>query len=228
MSYNARIQMQLKFGQTKIEKLHQWMNQSTFLGKMTEIICSSLLLWQSSSSYSVHNNQSKTIQEATTHQDRIGWKCFMDGFFTTKWRTGLRAHYLFIKSQKSEILWMAKLQRKLWEIAYKMWDHRNNDLHREGLTIHKHELQALNNEIMTEFTIGIDLLPRRRYSNLFQGTVRERLQDNHHLKRMWLTNMWTARDKFGSNFLRQRSVIAAQFFKRWYGRVHIERSDNGR
>ena len=90
---------------------------------------------------------------------------------------------------------MAKLQNKIWQIAWTMWDHRNKHLHEENNHIHESSLAALNEQIEKELEIGLSTLPRR-YERLFKRT-RDRLEkDNIDQNKQWLTSVWAARDKY--------------------------------
>ena len=139
-----------------------------------------------------------------------------DGFIVNDWRQHQEDYMNSIGSMKCPLLWMARFQRKIWEIAWIMWEHRNNTLHNDGTTFHQHEMRAIDSEIITELTRGIDNLPPARYSHLFQRTILYHLSQPLHLKQMWLSSVWLARDMHDPNQQeRQRCNTATAFFDRW-------------
>jgi hypothetical protein len=117
----------------------------------------------------------------------------MEGYWSHRWRQCQHDYLLQLRSQKSSLLWISQVQRRIWLIAWGMWEHRNTKLHNEGETIHPHEMEALDQEINLEWDTGLDQLPPQ-YNHLFAGTKADRLSNNVTQKLMWLTSIWTARD----------------------------------
>jgi hypothetical protein len=74
-----------------------------------------------------------------------------------------------------------------------MWEHRNNLLYNKGKTIHTYETRALNKEIKEESTIGLDQLDPG-YSHLFNGNLRQHMEDTINNELMWISSVWSARD----------------------------------
>ena len=89
--------------------------------------------------------------------------------------------------------WFSKLIRKTWLLQKKMWDHRNGYLHKNGSSLHDHEVAAMDRTIRWEFAVGLNGLPPS-YSGLFQGTVGRVLRKNDIAKTQWLNSVWLARD----------------------------------
>ena len=95
-----------------------------------------------------------------------------------------------------------------------MWMHRNEILHNNGTTIHSHEMTALNGEIIKEMMTGQDSLSNR-FANLFKSNIQKRLAESFHLKRLWLTSVWTARDNQNARASESRNTDASMFYNRW-------------
>ena len=110
---------------------------------------------------------------------------------------------------------MSRLQQRLWNIMKAMRDDRNSVLHGEGNVIHQQEMRAIDQEIIIEWTTGLDRLPEPRYGHLFTGTAQQRLQDNIHQKQQWLCSVWVAQDRFGTTSVRERNEDAINFYNRW-------------
>jgi hypothetical protein len=58
--------------------------------------------------------------------------------------------------QCSSVFWISKVQRRIWEITWQMWQHQNNVLHNEGQTIHVRETIALVEEIRHKIQLGLN------------------------------------------------------------------------
>lgn len=149
----------------------------------------------------------------------------MEEFIYKGWLVHQQSYLLSINSQKSASLWMAILLRKIWEVMWAIWEDRNITLHREGPTIHRHEIQAIDNEIIAEFTAGLRNLPPEHYRYLFRGSIKQLLNDNLSLKQMWLGSVWYARDSYMPMEAREQCVIAQAFFARWQDRLFPHREE---
>ena len=116
------------------------------------------------------------------------------------------------------ITWIALFQERIWEIPWNMWEHHNQFLHQTKM-LHPMEITALNSKINIEWNIGLDDLPRRRYSHLFNGNLTHCINDTPNFKQLWLTSIWTARELNRRNYhlppIRARNATAADFFEQW-------------
>lgn len=211
---------------TEIDAIKQWMLNNEFPLEMATAIHDSLLSWQSNSSYYIPHLDNTGVRAAMHEQDKIGWKSFMDGFQSRKWRATLAAHLEFIRSQRSALLLLSKLMKKLWLLSHMMWKHRNNILHKEGSSIHQYDLIKLNEAITAEFERGLGALPRREYIHLFVGNIDTRLNDSYHSKRMWIASVWTARQKFGEGHTRLSHPEVSMVYENWRKRIILPPSDD--
>ncbi len=61
--------------------------------ELVSIITNSLLLWQSSSHGFLGNPTNELLQLAVKRQQNIGWKSFIEGFWSLEWRECQRRHF---------------------------------------------------------------------------------------------------------------------------------------
>ena len=119
---------------------------------------------------------------------------FVCGFLALGWRQ-VQYDYLFhIGSKKSSTLWLTKLQCQIWEISWSMWEHRNKHLHNDISSIYWTDYQSIVGEIIKEWNLGVNGLSRQ-HQHLFHGNIHQRLNENIHLKLMWLASVWAARER---------------------------------
>ena len=154
------------------------------------------------------------VMEAMIDQDSIGWYNFTNGFISKKWRVIQKAHMKDIRSLKSPDLWMAKCQLRIWEIAWQMWQHRNDFLHNNGTTIHFQEVAATDQEIRNEYQMTCTGLPAS-YHHLFQTNIEDLINSPIFTKQEWLMSVWVARDHHMPAQVRPRNEIAEAFYLRW-------------
>ena len=110
---------------------------------MTVIICSTFAAWGNLRPLPSFQTQNHEIKLALYEQDRIGWKSFIDGFHTTRFRGIQEVYFKSNLIQKSSLKWKSDLQNRIWRIPWHMWSHRNHVLHQQGTTIHQKNLKRL-------------------------------------------------------------------------------------
>ena len=201
-----------------IEDLRVWMEAQEAAPDLSNAICKGLDNWK-------NNNPTLTrmysfnpaIREAMIEQEGIGWGNLICGFATKKWRSIQTYHMAEHSSRKSPNLWMARLQWRIWEIAWTMWLHRNDHLHHDGKTIHFQEAAAIDSEIQREIDTGLAGLPTT-YQYLFNMTPQNRIRQPISSKQEWLTTLWAARDHY-TPAASNRCIIASAFYTRWKTRM---------
>ncbi len=87
---------------------------------------------------------------------------------------------------------MAKLQRKIWLIAWSMWEQRNEIHHNIHNSYHPHEVVAIGGEVIREFQDGLSHLPES-LKHLFQGNIHSYLAWTTEMKLQWLISVRKAR-----------------------------------
>ena len=198
-----------------VNNLETWMIENNGEPYMINIICTSLKAWRSGLRLPFPTiDIPQIVLEAMIDQDSIGWYNFTNGFISRKWRLIQKAHFKDIRSLKSPDLWMTKLQRRIWEIAWQMWRHRNDFLHNDGTTIHFQESAATNREIRKEYDITGNGLPAS-YQYLFQGDIETLINCSIHTKQDWLRSVWVARDHHMPTQVGPRDSLAESSYLRW-------------
>ena len=79
-----------------------------------------------------------TLLKAVLAQNLIGWKSFLEGCLLIEWKT--HTSNLLTKKQ-SPRRWIAHLVKKLWLVAFDMWDHRCKVLQKNDLSNKVQNLQ---------------------------------------------------------------------------------------
>ena len=199
-----------------IDKLAIWLEENDAEPHLAEIICTSLRAWRNKERLPFPTRDIPIIvMEAMVEQDSIGWYNLTNGFISKKWRTIQKAHFKDIGSMKSPILWISRFQKRIWEIPWQMWQHRNEFLHNDGRTIHFQEIAAINCSIRTEYNMSWNGLPES-YQHLFRGDIENLIEQNIHIKQAWLMSVWVARDHHTPTQVGPRRDRIAEGFYLWW------------
>jgi hypothetical protein len=175
--------------QRQMRTVTKWIEDNEGPQELASAITNNLTAWRQQSTYPPLPTH-RSLRAAVVHQDGIGWRSYLDGFISVKWKKVIEDHFLATNSKKSAELWLSRLVRQIWNIQWELWMDRNETLHGEGNTIHLEEITAINEELIKQWTEGLSTLPRTRYRHLFHGEFRTLYQNDHHQKRQWLTSVW--------------------------------------
>ena len=176
---------------SEIDKLHTWIIDNKGCPELALAIRTYLHSWHHQSP-TEPMSWSPTLTRAIWEQNAIGWTSFLEGIWSQQWRVHQHQYLQSIKSQRSSILWISKAQRQIWQIAWEMWNQRNNILHSDRKTIHQYETALLDSEIRTEWSRR-QRLPAQ-YNHLFNGTLENRLQSSTLQKQRWIVTVWAAQE----------------------------------
>ena len=139
-------------------------------------------------------NISFEILQATLAQDRIGWKNFIEGLLSIKWRQAQSRYYKCQSiSSISPRQWLSKLQSRLFKLGHALWEHRNRVLHNPNSQYNCRMLQQLHQEIIYEYHRGAENLPPRDRGR-FSLPLGDILTKPTTHKQAWLLNVSAARD----------------------------------
>ena len=200
-----------------------WIDKNEGPELLAQVIIDNLTAWRQQSPFPPLPLD-RNIRAAVLDQDDIGWRSFLDGFISKKWKIVIEKHFQATGSRKSAELWTSKMVRQIWDMQWQLWMNRNETLYGEGNTIHLEEINAINEELTKQWMQGISDLPRTRYQHLFQGEFRLLYQKDHNQKRQWLTSVWLAREQHSATSV-TRNKIADNFFQRWMQRINPPSAD---
>ena len=127
--------------------------QNTHPG-ITQMIIANLRAWRlGTTAEPITSHQVFGLQEATRNQNSIGWQALLEGCPALGWKEAQQAYYEWLPSKRTGLRWLSALVRKLWQIAWDMWEHRNGILHDKEKGQAAQEREA---RIRAEFEEGFD------------------------------------------------------------------------
>lgn len=103
----------------------------------------------------------ESIRTLVEEQLCLGWQAAFEGRFAIGWAA---AQERFYRRKGAKVYhngkrWLSLLIKKLFEISWDLWSHRNNELHKRESGIH---LRDLHRKVAEEFRRGANRLPRLR------------------------------------------------------------------
>ena len=110
-------------------------------------------------------NYEPSILSLHFSQEKIGWFPAINGLLSTHWEATQQLYFRHIKSTKSGRTWVIALIKKLWQVSWDMWDHRNSVLHDNEESQQKLLLrQELQSKILSELS-----QPRANFNHLHKS-----------------------------------------------------------
>jgi hypothetical protein len=176
---------------SKISELKQWMLQHYISPSVAIAICDHLNHWNCDD-YPLGSTASvsSAFNEVFEKQNENGWESFLLGFWVSDWFAVQEKYLQTIKCKISIRRWASSIIRKLWNIAWDMWDHRNQWLH------HQEEgelIQKLHSELRSQYELGCSSLPRAE-KLLFRTSLVDLLKSSVTVKQSWLRRVSKARE----------------------------------
>jgi hypothetical protein len=145
-------------------------------------------------------------------QSSCGWRNFFEGFLIQEWREAMVKQLHKIGSSRSPKRWMSALIRRLWQIAWDLWEHRNGYLHAKDDSL---LIRQTNEKIKYQFILGTATLDGNSRT-LFRIGVAALLKKPMDVKQQWVKRVELARQLAMTGehdtYRNERSAMA-----RWLG-----------
>ena len=103
-------------------------------------------------------NLSTQLEESFNKNKYIVWLQALTGILTNVWAETHNAYLKYIGAKVTGQRWVSSLIRKLWEVAWDMWNYRNHNLHTSYVPTKAEVLAHTNSIISYNFnrvTIGL-------------------------------------------------------------------------
>jgi hypothetical protein len=142
------------------------------------------------------------------HQHKIGWDGVMDGCIGLCWKDQQESYIQQESITQNSNKWSELVVRKLWMIAWEMWQHRNQ---RENKDDSQRELETLLQEVKKENEIGTHNI--RELNILFSNReIAKVLEGTQGYARTWLRNIkarrnWAAKQDESTGMRSMRRIL---------------------
>jgi hypothetical protein len=194
-----------------LSDLRSWLDSNEAHPEITNLIISKLSGWRAGV-LTPNSSHISWVQELSSRQDQCGWRNFFEGFFINDWHEAVKRHLYRLHSRRSPRRWISALIRKMWLVAWDLWEHRNGFLHDKDCSI---LLAQLDSQIAEQFDIGADSLDPDTKA-LFKHGLQSILAKPLEVKQQWIRRVQAARNNeaMGNN---DRFRSERQSMARWLG-----------
>ena len=203
---------------SRLTEFKYWLIEMYTTPILAQNICNRLQQWRSNSEFPIlPGSLTPPIRAAIRDQDSLGWDKFLLGFWSNQWEGAQERYLQSIQSKITIKRWITAIIRKLWDIVWDMWEHRNEKLHHSE----QGELVVqLNNDISLQYQQGCHNLSKS-VKALFKRSLEALLQSLLPQKQLWLQRVKSARQQL---ILRQAAGNQAyrserNAMRRWIGPV---------
>jgi hypothetical protein len=112
-----------------LTQLAQWLTKALTLPDLQTAIMTRLHFWRNQDAVLPPPTYNwPGVNDLITHQDIIGWKNFLEGGVLQAWAAKQQEYYDWLQRRNTGKRWITNLIKKLWEISWNMWEHRNGEL----------------------------------------------------------------------------------------------------
>jgi hypothetical protein len=191
--------------------LHTWCEHHSTDPSMLESMLPCLLAWRNGQALPPYFGRDR-LATAYDGQRRIGWGCFFKGSLAKTWLSGQAAYLISQGSMKTAKTWASSFVRKLWKVAFHMWQHRNTWQHNESNPEDRRQHFELDHQMESAFRQGTASV-LKDHQHLFLMTLANRQQLPLLEKVAWLEFVQLAQRRARAHFGRQNET--RQRFRAW-------------
>lgn len=175
-----------------LRKLRFWLEDQHTDLDLTDSLIGYLDSWRSSTPWVVG---SQDISDPTFQQNPIGDSCVMDGWLSQSWADIQQEHYTNCRSRCTGKRWLIAVIKKLWDVSWNLWSHRNGILHEKTNCVTQSSQKQLH----------------QRVTRLYQELRHHRNTDTKHFTFLSLRRLLTKDTVYLSVWLRQIIAVLKRF-----------------
>jgi len=171
--------------ETSLKAVERWLKDEGTDTMLREHLMDYLRSW---------SRTSPNPQAAPTYiaeQDAIGQHYIWDGWLSKAWREHQEQIWKQSRSRKSSKRWTTELIKKLWNVAWDMWEQRNGALHNSASNRDEILEKDINDRIKQIYDVGPGQLARKDLG-LMRQPVTHQLQLPLPIKQQWLDSIAAA------------------------------------
>lgn len=189
---------------TSVEQLGLWLHNMKTEPRITQEITCYLLQWYYNQA---PLQQTVPFSDGVASQTQIGWRFLIEGWLSKDWRTQQQLYWDQNNISKSSLRWATAIIKKLWDVAWDLWEHRNGIEHEHDVA---EEHQELNNRIAQEIE-SFENVQHSSYDYMFSEDELIKVQNSTlGYKRLWLQNVAAAKLREGRRAINRTTLQGMQ------------------
>ena len=181
--------------EASISKLDEWLTKARTLPDLHTAILSRLNAWQAQEDIGPAPNYNwPGVNDLILRQDLVGWRVFLEGGVLHEWAAKQQEYFDWLKKRNTGKRWITTLIKKLWQISWNMWEHRNGELKNPESQASLREHTRLDALITTQFEDLSTLNTRDR--RWFRRPKEVLFTEPIEYKQQWLESVGLARARY--------------------------------
>ncbi len=169
---------------TALRELRTWLESVQTYPPLIDLIIRNLTEWRTDDQ--APTDTPRELLELVRLQSHVGWRRFFEGWLVQDWQLLQQQHYSALHSRRSGRRWVIALIKKLWEVAWNLWEHRNGVLHNAEQRPAVRDIRRLDREIIRAFRHLSDLLLSSNDVHLVHLPLTDLLKKELLYKQEWL------------------------------------------
>jgi len=173
--------------QSFIKELKSWLWEQNTSPILSKAILPGLQAWYQDDPSPM---ASQYASQLFVDQNAIGWERLIEGWLPQSWHLEQEQFWSHIHTCKSSKCWISELIKKLWDVAWDLWDQQNEALHNDP---NNHNIldSHTNDQIQTVYEQGSAMLPHDALA-LLHEPLSAQLQKPLATKTLWLQSVQAA------------------------------------
>ncbi len=176
-----------------VSNLKTWLLKANTMPDIQQAILSRLQAWRTQTRLPDLFYRWPGVNDLVRAQDLIGWRAFLEGAVLQAWAAKQQDYYDWLQRCNTGRRWITTLIKKLWEISWNMWEHRNGELANPECAASLREHVRLDILITDEFDDLSTLAKRDR--RWFRRPKEVLFTEPIEYKQQWLESVHLARVK---------------------------------
>jgi hypothetical protein len=207
--------------QKAIEELRLWLAHQRTNNALADTICASLTSWRDGNI--IHNPQSNLLdlRKALEAQNDIGWDAALEGRWSMLWIDIQQRHFTQIKKRRSGKRWLTAIIKRMWDISWDLWQHRNDEQ-----VLRNNEERKKKNAVNIRYEYGLGPIGLDQHDKkLFEATLAETLTAKLQTQDAWIRRVTLARKRCEHTALHQVQRNYLNFYNLLHSLRRRERSN---
>jgi hypothetical protein len=199
--------------EASLANLNVWLIKANTLPDLRKAIISRLRSWRNATAPQPPSYTWPGVNDLVLLQDLVGWRSFLEGGVLQAWAAKQQDYYNWLQRRNTGKRWVTTLIKKLWQISWNMWEHRNGALTDPECPASIREHARLDALITTEYEEVSPLAKRDR--RWFRRPKEVLHTESLEFKTQWLESVRLARVRYArrhnTSTQAQRSLMQSTF-----------------
>jgi hypothetical protein len=167
-----------------LQDLEDWMTNVDTDPDIQSAILHYLHTWKDDTGS--HYDTPEEIDSLLRQQSLHGWRLFFEGWIHTGWEEAQQTYYSFLQSRCTGRRWVIALIKKMWQVAWDLWEYRNGILHEQQNAVSDNVILELDRTLQTLYQNSRSILLAGIDRHLFRLSLPQLLQKDVPYKQTWV------------------------------------------